>query len=120
MATSQELRQIADEHIIGAQTVSNEYAICFHSQQAAERYLKIFLASKGQDVPRTNKISELINQCTALDPDFSEFEQFVEALSLFDIKIKSEPSPNEAKEMCTSTWEAMLKIIECVRSKTDA
>jgi len=120
MAILQELQQIADEHIIGAQTAGNEYAICFHSQLAAERYLKIFLASKGQDVPQTNNISELIEQCAALDPDFFQFEQFAEVLSLFDVEIKSEPSPDEAKEMCTSTWGAMLKIIECVKQKTDA
>lgn len=119
MATLQELRQIADEHITGAQTAGNEYAICFHSQLAAERYLKIFLVSKGEEVPQTNKISELIEHCVALDPEFSQFQQFAEALSLFDVEIKSEPSPNEAKEMCTSTWDAMLKIIKCVRQKTE-
>ena len=118
MVTSQELLQMADDHAVGAQASDDPYTICFHSQQAAEKYLKAFLISKGQDVPQTHEISELIKQCATLDEDFLQFEQLAEVLSLFDIEIRSEPSQEEASRMCPSTWKAMIKLSEFMKGKT--
>jgi HEPN domain-containing protein len=45
-------------------------AICFHSQQAAEKYLKAYLVSKGIDPEKTHKIERLIETCLKIDPSF--------------------------------------------------
>ena len=120
MATSQEISQMAREHARRAQESSDPYTICFYSQQAAEKYLKAFLVSKGQVEPLTHEIPELITQCVALDPDFAQFKQLADVLSLFDVEIRHEPSQDEATKNCPSIWQATLKISEFVRGKTSA
>ncbi len=42
-------------------------AVCFHAQQAAEKFLKAFLAYHGQDPPRTHDLPALLQACRALD-----------------------------------------------------
>jgi len=41
---------------------------CFHAQQAAEKYLKGFLASTGQPFPFTHNLEELELRCAAVRP----------------------------------------------------
>ena len=43
-------------------------AICFHAQQAAEKYLKALLAHKGVDFPRTHDIDFLLSECRKVAP----------------------------------------------------
>jgi HEPN domain-containing protein len=38
-------------------------ASCYHSQQAAEKYLKAFIHEKGQLIPRTHNLIELLTFC---------------------------------------------------------
>ena len=38
---------------------------CFHAQQAVEKYLKAYLAWKGQPIPRTHDLEELQTLCVA-------------------------------------------------------
>ncbi len=37
--------------------------ICFHAQQAVEKYLKALLAWKGVDFPRTHDVDFLLGEC---------------------------------------------------------
>ena len=37
--------------------------ICFHAQQAVEKYLKALLARKGVDFPRTHDVDFLLAEC---------------------------------------------------------
>ncbi len=46
--------------------------ICFHSQQAAEKYLKGFLVYHDVEAPKIHGIEELISMCKKIDPDFSK------------------------------------------------
>ncbi len=50
-------------------------AICFHSQQCAEKYLKAFLIFHQKEVPRTHNIAWLILQCAEIHSDFLELLQ---------------------------------------------
>lgn len=45
-------------------------AVCFHSEQCAEKYLKAYLAFCSQEIPRTHNIAELIYRCTEIDEAF--------------------------------------------------
>jgi len=45
--------------------------VCFHCQQAAEKYLKALLIyNKVESVPKTHNIDLLLNLCTKYDKDF--------------------------------------------------
>ncbi|HOP31591.1 MAG TPA: HEPN domain-containing protein [Spirochaetota bacterium] len=45
--------------------------ICFHMQQAVEKYLKGFLVYHGLEAEKTHNISRILNQCINLDSSFS-------------------------------------------------
>jgi len=45
--------------------------ICFHMQQAVEKYLKGFLVYHGLEAEKTHNISRILKQCIDLDSSFS-------------------------------------------------
>ncbi|MDR4497214.1 MAG: HEPN domain-containing protein [Candidatus Scalindua sp.] len=52
------------------------HTICFLCQEAAEKYLKAYLISKGWELKKTHDIVELLEYCSDYDDDF---DQLVEA-----------------------------------------
>jgi len=50
--------------------------ICFHCQQAAEKYMKMYLAVKGNEPSITHNISALAAKCATYNPAFKELERF--------------------------------------------
>lgn len=72
MALAQGWFRKADSDLADAKrTVSSEGpydTACFHAQQAAEKYLKGYLALKGQAIPRTHDLEELQRLCVAMEP----------------------------------------------------
>lgn len=59
--------------------------ICFHCEQAAEKYLKGFLASHEKNLRKTHSLQALVSLCTELDPSFQELSE--DALALDDFYI---------------------------------
>lgn len=46
--------------------------VCFHAQQAAEKYLKAYLVFSDKEIPRTHLLIRLIKECIDIDPVFQE------------------------------------------------
>ena len=44
--------------------------ICFHLQQAAEKYLKAFIVAHDLEFEKTHNLIKLLNTCSAKQPDF--------------------------------------------------
>lgn len=49
-------------------------SVCFHCQQATEKFLKAFLIAHGIDVKKTHNIEYLLSECSDLDADFTEID----------------------------------------------
>jgi len=49
-------------------------AICFHCQQAAEKYLKAFLIFHEVEIRRTHNIEFLLSECCDINPVFGEID----------------------------------------------
>lgn len=47
-------------------------AVCFHSQQCAEKYLKVYLICHQQETPRTHNIADLLRRCMDIDIRFRQ------------------------------------------------
>jgi HEPN domain-containing protein len=47
-------------HLLGRMPRRPTNAICFHAQQAVEKYLKSLLVHEGTDFPKTHDIEELV------------------------------------------------------------
>ncbi len=46
--------------------------VCFHSQQAAEKYLKAFLTRHQVEFPKTHDIGELLDLISPIDDNLSD------------------------------------------------
>ena len=65
----------SDLLVIKNNLASNEIpldACCFHSQQAAEKYLKAYLVSKQVNFPKTHDLQSLLNICIEINSLFNE------------------------------------------------
>jgi HEPN domain-containing protein len=76
--------------------------ICFHCQQAVEKYLKAYLVSKNISPEKTHKIESLLSLCISLDSSFEEIFE-VKILTEYAVELRYPddfyiPSLEEAKE----------------------
>lgn len=67
----------AEDDILTAQLLNKQHRkslhiICFHCQQAAEKYLKAFLVSRGVSFEKTHDLVYLNRLCESLSPVFSD------------------------------------------------
>ncbi|MDI6784473.1 MAG: HEPN domain-containing protein [bacterium] len=61
-------------------------SVCFHCQQAVEKYLKAFLIFHNIEIERTHDIAYLVKQCSSIDNDFANIE--IKELSSFGVDIR--------------------------------
>lgn len=45
-------------------------SVCFHCQQAVEKFLKAFLICNGIEIKKTHNIEFLLSECADIDPEF--------------------------------------------------
>ncbi len=78
--------------------------ICFHVQQAIEKYLKGYLHAKGVTPRKTHDLVELISSCATLNVDFGRFTDLCDKLSGYYLESRypmpslSEPTKQEVQE----------------------
>lgn len=63
-------------------TVNN---VCYHCQQAAEKWLKAFLDERKGEHGKTHDLVSLLNACQEIDASFSELEDCCEQLNGLDV-----------------------------------
>lgn len=70
------------------ETDPNIYAstICFHAQQAVEKFLKAFLVYHNIDFPRTHDVDFLLLECKKIDS--TDFDVDLGSLSDFGVNIR--------------------------------
>jgi HEPN domain-containing protein len=76
-------------------------AICFHSQQAVEKYLKAYLVFRGTDFNKTHNLEYLLEICTEKDSNFAIID--VGDLSFYAVEARYPddfyiPTEKEARE----------------------
>jgi HEPN domain-containing protein len=88
--------------------------ICFHAQQAVEKYLKAFLAFHDIDFPRTHDVDYLLMECQKIDS--KSFNLDLKSLTEFGVSVRYPddffiPSPDESSEYTEIAIE-VSKIVE--------
>lgn len=58
----------------------NYDAVCFHSQQMAEKYLKAYLFKNKVDFPKIHNLIELLELCLTVDSSLEECREFLDTL----------------------------------------
>lgn len=62
--------------------------ICYHCQQAAEKYLKGFLALNGEEIKKTHDLIQLNKMCQNHDKNFKELEEGCLMLTDYGVNIR--------------------------------
>ena len=78
--------KIVEHELSLAEEEAVKDVVCFHCQQAVEKYLKAFLIYHKIEIERTHNIEHLLDQCVAIDKDFANME--VKELSSFGVDIR--------------------------------
>ena len=79
------------------------YPSCFHSQQAAEKYLKAYLTQRQMEFPKTHSIRELLGLVRTLDEELADALLPTAVLTPYGVEIRypgdvPEPSQKETEE----------------------
>ena len=94
--------------------------ICFHCQQAAEKYLKAYLVFLDIPFEKTHEIGELITKCEEKDKEISALKEEADELTDYAVEVRYPdelvvPTLEEAKE----ALEIAKKVKEFVLRRTD-
>jgi len=76
-------------------------ALCFHSQQAVEKFLKSFLIFNTTEFAKTHNLSHLLSKCIEIDNEFGKLDLGNLNYYGMDVRYGEEfylPSIKEAKE----------------------
>jgi HEPN domain-containing protein len=86
--------------------------VCFHCQQAVEKYLKGLLHEHGQPTPKVHVLDDLINRLLPLDPTLKPLRRPVSGLTKFAVQYRY-PRLRATKRQA----QAALRVVERVRAE---
>ncbi|MFQ5419161.1 MAG: HEPN domain-containing protein [Anaerolineae bacterium] len=92
------------EIILAAPTESPPLdTVCFHCQQASEKFIKAFLIFHGKPFPFTHNLADLVAICMQVDLAFAAIQRKAETLTPFAVEIRYPddfymPTREEAEE----------------------
>jgi len=110
-----DIRIIQNEFSLPEERIVTD-AVCFHAQQAVEKFLKSFLISKNTEFSKTHNLNLLLSKCIFLDKEFEILDLGNLNYYGIDVRYGEElylPSNNEAKE----AFEIASKVKEFVLMK---
>ncbi len=98
----------AEQDLRAAETLVQQdpplaYPVCFHSQQAAEKYLKAFLTRKQVEFSKTHNIGELLGLAGTVDEELANELLAASVLTPYGVEARypgdlPEPSGSESKK----------------------
>lgn len=62
--------------------------VCFHAQQAAERFIKAYLIAQGIDFPFIHNLEKLIELGAQHDPDFISIKSLGQELTPYAVELR--------------------------------
>ena|SRR6266498_1061197 len=85
-------------------------AVCFHCQQAAEKYLKALLQELGDPVPRTHDMEDLLDLLLPHDATLAPLRRSVASLTKFAVEYRY-----PGRRATTRQMQSALRVAERVR-----
>jgi HEPN domain-containing protein len=93
--------------------------VCFHSQQAAEKYLKAFLTFHQVEFPKTHDIDELLDLIKSVNANLSESLRDVIILTNYGVDVRypcdflnvSADDARQAIRLAEKVRDAVLKLL---------
>jgi len=96
--------------------------VCFHCQQAAEKYLKAYMVYLGIRPPKTHEIGYLITMIEEKDNKIASLKERADILTDYAVEVRYPedffmPSDEETKEVLEITLEIKRYVEEQVKAK---
>ena len=92
-------------------------AACFHAQQAAEKYLKSFLASKDVAFPHTHNLSKLLDACSVIDPSLRELLETAATLTPYAVELRYDFEFWPTKEAAQEARTAAIAVRDAIAAR---
>jgi len=92
----------------------NYDAVCFHTQQCAEKYLKAFLQEADITFRRTHDLSDLLNSALAVEPAWTLMTADLNALSAFAVEYRY-PGESADLDEAREALEKCQKVRQIIR-----
>lgn len=93
-------------------------SVCFHSQQAAEKYFKAYLSSNKAAYPKTHDLKLLRNLCSKIEGDFEFISDLAEALNPYSVEFRY-PGEQANRQDAKMALKAVKEIREFVLGKLE-
>ena len=92
-------------------------AACFHSQQAAEKCLKSFLAAKDVAFPHTHNLSKLLDACVAIDPSLEPLSETAATLTPYAVELRYDFEFWPTKEAAQDARTAAIAVRDAISAR---
>jgi HEPN domain-containing protein len=86
--------------------------VCFHCQQAVEKYLKAYLYELGASVPKTHDLDGLLVLLLPHDPTLKPLRRAVDSLTTYAVEYRYPIARASVQQM-----RSALRVAERVRKK---
>ena len=95
-------------------------AICFHAQQAIEKYMKGALVYLEKHITRTHDLVNLLTSIVHYIPELAEYEEHLDEISHYGVEIRYpdifyEPTLDEAQK----SYETAKKIKDIIAARVN-
>jgi len=91
-------------------------AVCFHSQQCAEKYLKAFLQENRIRFPHAHPLIPLLDLCLAANAEFESLRQDLDRLDGYAVAARY-PGILVTTEMAEAALSATTRVRSFIRAK---
>jgi HEPN domain-containing protein len=92
--------------------------VCFHCQQAVEKYLKAFLVQHDIPFPRSHNLSDLVVKCLQVDNSFLSIHRDAEILTPYAVEMRyPDDSYIPSKEEAEEAYEIACRIRDIVLAR---
>lgn len=103
------------ERELRAEDHPNYDAVCFHSQQCAEKYLKAYLQEAGIPFRKTHDLAELLDSALTIERDWEQMRPNLNALSSFAVEYRY-PGETADIDEATEALDQCRKVRDAIRS----
>jgi HEPN domain-containing protein len=96
------------------QEMPNYDAVCFHSQQCVEKYLKACLQEENIAFNRIHDLSRLLDLLLPIEPGWETLRPTLEVLTAYAIEFRY-PGISANQELAVQSFEDCVKVRQIIR-----
>jgi HEPN domain-containing protein len=96
------------------QQAPNYDAVCFHSQQCAEKYLKACLQEAAIAFRKTHDLTALLDQLIPLKPSWETMRPILEALTTYALEFRY-PSASANQMLASQAFDDCYEVRQIIR-----